>query len=189
MGVLSTATASARQSGPSPTICFSVETGSLYPALHRLEKRGWLKAEWGVSEANQRAKFYRLTAAGKAQLSREQDRWSQLVTAIGRIMNPRRRTHPDRRVANADPITTSCDDEIRGHMALSIKERIERGEDPEAARLAALKEFGNVTLTPRFDPRRLAPALARVRRRAAARHPHRDALADARQGASRSRWR
>ena len=65
-----------------------VETGSLYPALHRLEKRGWLKAEWGVSEANQRAKYYRLTAAGKAQLVREQDRWSQLVRAIGRIMNP-----------------------------------------------------------------------------------------------------
>ena len=65
-----------------------VETGSLYPALHRLEKRGWLKSEWGVSEANQRAKYYRLTAAGKAQLSREQDRWSQLVDAIGRIMNP-----------------------------------------------------------------------------------------------------
>ena len=65
-----------------------VETGSLYPALHRLEKRGWLKSEWGVSEANQRAKFYRLTAAGKAQLLREQDRWSQLVQAIGRIMNP-----------------------------------------------------------------------------------------------------
>jgi transcriptional regulator len=65
-----------------------VETGSLYPALHRLVKRGWLKAEWGISEANQRARFYRLTAAGKAQLVREQDRWSQLVHAIGRIMNP-----------------------------------------------------------------------------------------------------
>jgi PadR family transcriptional regulator PadR len=65
-----------------------VETGSLYPALHRLEKRGWLESDWGVSEANQRAKYYRLTAMGKAQLSREQDRWSQLVTAIGRIMNP-----------------------------------------------------------------------------------------------------
>src|SRR6186713_2371102 len=64
-----------------------VETGSLYPALHRLVKRGWLKAEWGVSEANQRAKYYQLTAAGKAQLLREQDRWSQLVHAIGRIMN------------------------------------------------------------------------------------------------------
>ena len=65
-----------------------VETGSLYPALHRLVKRGLLKSEWGVSEANQRARYYRLTAAGKAQLSREQNRWSQLVHAIGRIMNP-----------------------------------------------------------------------------------------------------
>ena len=65
-----------------------VETGSLYPALHRLEKRGWLKSEWGVSEANQKAKHYRLTAAGKAQLAREGDRWAQLVHAIGRIMNP-----------------------------------------------------------------------------------------------------
>jgi PadR family transcriptional regulator, regulatory protein PadR len=65
-----------------------VETGSLYPALHRLEKRGWLKSEWDISEANQRAKYYRLTAEGKAQLLREQDRWSQMVHAIGRIMNP-----------------------------------------------------------------------------------------------------
>src|ERR687895_1446198 len=65
-----------------------VETGSLYPALHRLEKRGWLKSDWDVSEANQRAKYYRLTPAGKEQLSRERDRWSQMVEAIGRIMNP-----------------------------------------------------------------------------------------------------
>ena len=65
-----------------------VETGSLYPALHRLVKRGWLKAEWGVSEANQRARYYQLTAAGKTQLAREQDRWSRLVHAIGRIMDP-----------------------------------------------------------------------------------------------------
>jgi PadR family transcriptional regulator len=65
-----------------------VEAGSLYPGLHRLVKRGWLKAEWGVSEANQRAKYYQLTAAGKAQLVREQDRWARLVHAIGRIMNP-----------------------------------------------------------------------------------------------------
>ena len=67
-----------------------VETGSLYPALHRLVKRGWLKAEWGVSEANQRARYYRLTAAGRKQLIREEDRWSRLVDAIGRIMNPAR---------------------------------------------------------------------------------------------------
>jgi transcriptional regulator len=65
-----------------------VETGSLYPALHRLERRGWLRSKWAISEANQRAKYYELTATGKAQLAREHDRWSQLVGAIGRIMNP-----------------------------------------------------------------------------------------------------
>ena len=65
-----------------------VEQGALYPALARLEHQGLLDAEWGTSDNNRRAKYYRLTAAGKAQLSREQDRWSQLVHAIGRIMNP-----------------------------------------------------------------------------------------------------
>ena len=66
----------------------TVEAGSLYPALHRLVKRGWLTSEWGVSEANQRARYYQLTPAGKAQLLREQNRWAQLVEAIQRIMNP-----------------------------------------------------------------------------------------------------
>src|ERR671912_1898138 len=65
-----------------------VETGSLYPALQRLVKRGWLKADWGISQANQRAKFYRLTAEGKKQLLREESRWAQLVNAIGRVMRP-----------------------------------------------------------------------------------------------------
>ena len=65
-----------------------VETGSLYPALHRLERQKWVKAEWGVTETNQRAKFYTLTAAGKKQLLRERDRWEQLVAAIGSILNP-----------------------------------------------------------------------------------------------------
>ena len=65
-----------------------VETGSLYPALQRLVKRGWLKADWGVSQSNQRAKFYRLTAEGKKQLLREESRWQQLVNAIGRVMRP-----------------------------------------------------------------------------------------------------
>lgn len=65
-----------------------VETGSLYPALHRLVKRGWLKADWGVSQSNQRAKFYRLTPEGRKQLLREESRWQQLVHAIGRVMKP-----------------------------------------------------------------------------------------------------
>src|SRR5689334_25401261 len=62
-----------------------VETGSLYPALHRLVKKGWLKWEWDVSEANQRAKYYTLTHAGKAQLHHEHDRALQLSDALGRI--------------------------------------------------------------------------------------------------------
>jgi transcriptional regulator len=65
-----------------------VETGSLYPALHRLEGRGWVKSEWAQSDANQRAKYYRLTADGRKQLLRERDRWTQLVEAVARIMNP-----------------------------------------------------------------------------------------------------
>jgi PadR family transcriptional regulator, regulatory protein PadR len=63
-----------------------VEQGSLYPALHRLEDRGWLQAYWGTSENNRRAKYYRLTAAGKKQLALETNRWRQMVRAIGLVM-------------------------------------------------------------------------------------------------------
>ena len=66
-----------------------VETGSLYPALHRLSKRGWVRGEWGTSENKQRAKFYRLTAAGKKQLQAEQARWSQIVEAVAALARPR----------------------------------------------------------------------------------------------------
>ena len=65
-----------------------VETGSLYPALQRLAKRGWVTAEWDMTDANQRAKFDRLTPDGKKQLLREQAKWSELVAAIGRILKP-----------------------------------------------------------------------------------------------------
>ena len=66
-----------------------VETGSLYPALHRLERQGWLSSEWKQTESNQRAKYYRLTAAGKKQLAAEHERWTQLSSAIAGIMNPK----------------------------------------------------------------------------------------------------
>ena len=65
-----------------------VEAGSLYPALQRLAKRGWVTGKWDQTEANQRAKFYRLTPEGKKQLLREQSRWGELVAAIGRVLNP-----------------------------------------------------------------------------------------------------
>jgi PadR family transcriptional regulator PadR len=65
-----------------------VETGSLYPALHRLERRRWIKSEWKLSENHQRAKYYGLTVAGKKQLSTEESRWKLLVKAITKAMKP-----------------------------------------------------------------------------------------------------
>jgi PadR family transcriptional regulator PadR len=63
-----------------------VETGSLYPALHRLERQGWVEAEWKKSESNQRAKFYRITALGKEQLASDYERWGKMVAIIEGIM-------------------------------------------------------------------------------------------------------
>ena len=63
-----------------------VNQGSLYPALHRLEHQGWIKAEWGVSELGRRARFYRLTASGLKQLKRETETWNRLTAAIGRVL-------------------------------------------------------------------------------------------------------
>ena len=65
-----------------------VEQGSLYPALHRLIKRGWISAEEGTSENNRRAKFYRLTAKGRRQLAVERNKWDKLAGAIARILRP-----------------------------------------------------------------------------------------------------
>jgi len=63
-----------------------VNQGSLYPALHRLEHRGWIKAEWGVSELGRRARFYSLTAAGRRQLDVETENWDRLSAAIARVL-------------------------------------------------------------------------------------------------------
>ncbi|MGB9414728.1 MAG: PadR family transcriptional regulator [Acidobacteriaceae bacterium] len=63
-----------------------VETGSLYPALHRLERQGWVRSEWKQTESNQRAKYYRITAAGKKQLTSDLSRWEQMVAAVSAIM-------------------------------------------------------------------------------------------------------
>lgn len=65
-----------------------VEHGSLYPALYRLEDRGWIASFWGTSENNRRARYYRLTPAGRRQLAAETSRWQQLARAVGRILNP-----------------------------------------------------------------------------------------------------
>jgi PadR family transcriptional regulator PadR len=65
-----------------------VDHGSLYPALHRLEKQGWLEAEWKLSDNKQRAKYYRLSASGRRQLLAERTRWSRFTEAIARVLGP-----------------------------------------------------------------------------------------------------
>ena len=64
-----------------------VEEGSLYPALHRMEQEGWIASEWGVSENNRRARYYRLTAAGRKQLAAEENNWRQITNAVGQVLS------------------------------------------------------------------------------------------------------
>lgn len=63
-----------------------VEEGSLYPALHRMEQEGWIAAEWGTSENNRRARYYRLTSAGRKELAREEEKWTKLTQAVGQVL-------------------------------------------------------------------------------------------------------
>src|SRR3712207_5228443 len=63
-----------------------IEEGALYPALHRMEQRGWLDATWGLNEKNRKAKFYRLTPAGRRQLAAEVSRWSQYAQVVGMVL-------------------------------------------------------------------------------------------------------
>src|SRR3954454_10981253 len=63
-----------------------VQQGSLYPALHRLERRGWIKAKWGASENNRRAKFYELTRSGRKRLEIERNAWDKLTAAVARVL-------------------------------------------------------------------------------------------------------
>ena len=63
-----------------------VEEGSLYPALHRMEQEGWIRAEWGSSENNRRARYYQLTPAGRRQLATEEKNWARLTEAVARVM-------------------------------------------------------------------------------------------------------
>jgi transcriptional regulator len=65
-----------------------VETGSLYPALHRMERQKWIDSEWRTTDQNQRAKFYKLTAEGHKQLVRDRSKWQALVVAIGGVLDP-----------------------------------------------------------------------------------------------------
>lgn len=65
-----------------------IQQGSLYPALHRLERRGWIKAQWGTSENNRKAKYYELTKSGRQQLAEETDSWQRMTAAVAQVLGP-----------------------------------------------------------------------------------------------------
>ena len=71
-----------------------VETGSLYPALHRMERQGWIASKWGQTEQNQRAKFYQLTSEGRQQLAHDRSKWEAMVEAMAGVLNPERQPEP-----------------------------------------------------------------------------------------------
>ncbi len=64
-----------------------VEEGSLYPSLHRMERRGWIESEWGASESNRKAKFYQLTRSGRSQLKQQTAAWQSVVAAVGKVLD------------------------------------------------------------------------------------------------------
>lgn len=78
----------ARQIRQASEDVLQVETGSLYPALHRLEARGWIASDWRISDKGKRAKYYRLTRSGRKQLVAEQSKWEQLSAAMARVLRP-----------------------------------------------------------------------------------------------------
>jgi PadR family transcriptional regulator PadR len=92
--VLKTLAAHKRMHGYAITTCIQrasadllrVEEGSLYPALHRMEQRGWLRSEWGLTEKNREARFYAITASGRKQLADEEASWAKLTEGVGRVL-------------------------------------------------------------------------------------------------------
>ena len=126
-----------------------VDTGSLYPALHRLERQRWIAAGWKISENKQRVRVYRLTASGKRQLARA----ALLVGAAvgGDRVDPGAAARAGRAVSLRLPLFRRRRDqelreEIEGHLAEAVRERIERGEPRDEAEAAARRELGNALL-------------------------------------------
>src|SRR5262249_52983278 len=124
-----------------------VDTGSLYPALHRLEKQKWEASEWKVSENKQRAKYYRPTSAGKRQRAHERSRGRQLH-GDRRRAGPRRKRE---RAMNSGWFSRKrrCEelnDELRSHLDMATEDRVQRGESPVAAAHVARSELGNFLL-------------------------------------------
>ena len=136
---------------------FQVNPGSLFPALHRLERKGWLRSEWGVSATNRKAKYYRLTARGRRQLKAETDNWQRVSVAIrariagsgrclmaflDRLWTPIR--HLARTLFRRDQVEHELSQELDGYLEMLVEEKRRAGLSPHEARRAARLEFGGL---------------------------------------------
>ena len=128
-----------------------VNQGSLYPALQRLEREGWITAEWGASDNNRRARFYSLTKAGRKHLEREQAGWERLSQAIAgvadglRTMRALRRAWRLRSWFRPHALDAELSEELRFHLEREIQANIDAGMTPEEARRAAHVTTGNIS--------------------------------------------
>src|SRR5262249_36089942 len=121
-----------------------VEQGSLYPALNRLEDRGWIDSYWATSDHNRRARYYRLTPKGRRQLQLETEQWSQLVHAIGRGMRaPEEGTM--RRFFRRGRLDAERAREIQAHLDHYTDDLIAAGYTRDRAQREARRRFGNPT--------------------------------------------
>src|SRR3974390_1117519 len=124
-----------------------IEHGSLYPALHRLEDRGWIASFWGTSENNRKARYYRLTPSGRKQLHAQTARWEQLVRAIGRMRKPATECPMSlRRFCRRAQWDRERSQEIDSYLRSETDENVARGQPYDQARAAALRKLGNRTL-------------------------------------------
>src|SRR5499426_3463446 len=131
-----------------------VEQGSLYPAVYRIEQRGWISSKWGVTETGRRAKFYTLTKAGSKQLKAEEESWDRLALAIAKVRKSSLRRLMMkwfnilmarlRALFRRESVLRDIEEELRVHVEMETETNIRRGMPPNEARAAALKSFGNV---------------------------------------------
>ena len=122
-----------------------VDTGSLYPALHRLERQKLIVAEWKLSENNQRVRVYRLSAAGKKKLVAERSRWAQMSQAIAGVLEPVRRGERGMKFpwSDREQRKEALAEEIASHLKMAASDREARGESPAQAGESARRELGN----------------------------------------------
>ncbi len=119
-----------------------IDHGSLYPALQRLEEKGWISAEWGTSANNRKARFYTLTKMGRKQLTEETGAWRRLVAAVGRVVDSGGGV--DFAMWKKRRSTQDFSEEIRSHLAMEADRLRQEGQSKEDAMLAARRSMGNL---------------------------------------------